>query len=503
MSSDNLAGSAIDAIHKLHVPQGPLAGEPVRLASFQRQFLESTLAGGIDVGCLSVGRGNAKTALAAAVAVTHLIGAWGKQPQREILLAARTRDQAAIAFNFAKGFLEPLSLPVSYATTPHYRMEFQGADGPHLLRVVPSTGKSVLGAGPTLAILDERAAWMDSRGDELEAAILTSLGKRGGRAIIISTSAPDDANPFSRWLDTPPVGTYVQEHRADPGLPADDWPSLLQANPGCPEGIGATKEWLLRAAASAMERGGTALAHYRNLHRNERINTNARTVLIELDDWMACEVDKQPPREGEVVIGLDLGGAASMTAAAFFWPQTGRLECLGWFPGDPSLAVRGVNDGVGRQYVEMAQRGELRTLGERSVPVAEWIAEVLAHVQGQPIACILGDRWKQAEVGDALDACGSRAPVLWRGFGWRDGSQDIDGFRRVILDRRVSAPRSLLLRSALSYSVTMLDPAGNAKLAKGKANGRVDAAAATILALSEGERRMLRPVRKARGPMWA
>ena len=36
--------------------------------------------------------------------------------------------------------------------------------------------------------------------DSLENAILSGLGKRDGRALIISTSAPDDANTFSRWL---------------------------------------------------------------------------------------------------------------------------------------------------------------------------------------------------------------------------------------------------------------------------------------------------------------
>ena len=51
-------------------------------------------------------------------------------------------------------------------------------------------------------------------------------------ALIISTSAADDTNTFSRWLDDPPPGAYVQEHRPPFGLPADDLESLLLANPG-------------------------------------------------------------------------------------------------------------------------------------------------------------------------------------------------------------------------------------------------------------------------------
>lgn len=500
------AAHAIDAIQRLVIPQGRLAGETLRLAGFQRRFIEGALADGVSVGALSVGRGNGKTMLAAGLAVTHLVGQWGAQPQREITLAARTRDQGAIAFGFSRSLLEAmpdLSDRLTIRKSPLLEIELDAPDGPHRLKVVPSTGKAVLGGGATLAILDERAAWMASRGAELEAALLTSLGKRDGRALLISTSAADDANDFSRWLDTPPSGTYTQEHRAPEGLAADDWPSLLEANPGSPEGIGATREWLVAAARQAMERGGTALAHFRNLHRNERVNTEARAVLIDVDAWLPCELEVQPERAGPVVVGLDAGGAASMSAAAFFWPETGRLEVLGWFPGKPSLAIRGVNDGVGRRYLEMAERGELRTLGDRSVPIRDWISAALSHVAGERIATILADRFKAAEVGDALDALGCRTPVTWRGFGFRDGAADVEGFRRMAYDRRIAAPRSLLLRHALADSIVVLDPAANAKLAKGRSAGRIDAAAATILAVAEGERMMTRPLRQARRPMWA
>ena len=92
---------------------------------------------------------------------------------------------------------------------------------------------------------------------------MSGLGKRGGRALIISTSAPDDAHPFSRWIDQPPPGTYVQENRPPPGLPADDMHSLLVANPGAKHGIGSTPEWLLAQAERAIAMGGHALTSFR------------------------------------------------------------------------------------------------------------------------------------------------------------------------------------------------------------------------------------------------
>lgn len=137
------------------------------------------------------------------------------------------------------------------------------------------------------------------------------------------------------------------------------------------------------------------------------------------------------------------------------------------------------------------------------MPAGAWIGEALAQVAGQPIAAILADRFKAAEISDALGAAGYRGPVIWRGFGWRDGAADIEAFRRMVHERRVAAPRSLLLRHALADSVVMVDAAANSKLAKGRALGRVDAAAASILAIAEGHRMVTRPAKTARRVAWA
>ena len=42
----------------------------------------------------------------------------------------------------------------------------------------------------------------------------------------------------------------------------------------------------------------------------------------------AVAPDALPPREGECILGVDLGGSRSMSAAALYWPATGRLEAV-------------------------------------------------------------------------------------------------------------------------------------------------------------------------------
>jgi phage terminase large subunit-like protein len=498
------ADLAIAFLETLKIPEGKMAGQPVKLADFQKQFVRGSLAEGIMIGVLSIGRGNAKTALSAGLSLAALMGVWDDQPKREILFAARNRDQGKTAFQFLVGFIEGLPEEEQELFTirrgSKLEVEYSG-NGGGVARVIAADGKSILGGAPTLALMDERAAWDREKGDNLENAILSGLGKRDGRALIISTSAPDDANTFSRWLDEPPPGTYVQEHRPAFGLPADDLPSLLEANPGAVAGIGSTSEWLIAQARRAIARGGSALSSFRNLNRNERVSTEDRSVLVTIDEWLSAEVDPDqlPERSGPCILGVDLGGSRSMSAAAMYWPDTGRLEALGTFPSTPNLADRGASDGVSGRYVEMQERGEMSVMGDATVPPGPWLAEIVRKLDGAEIACICGDRFRHAEFVEAMEKAGlARVPFIWRGFGWKDGSEDVERFRRALFDGEVKVAPSLLLRSAFSDAIVLLDPANNAKLAKGRSLGRIDAAAASVLAIAQGQRMKAAPTRKAR-----
>ena len=498
---------AIDFLQTLRIPEGPKAGKTIKLAPFQRQFIRGALKKRTHVAVLSIGRGNGKSALSAGLALGALLGVWDSQPRRQILIAARTRDQARIAFDFASGFAQTLpddvQADLTFRRNPRLEIEYSGDGGEHLLRVIASDGKNALGTAPTFVLMDERGHWPPDRGDDLEATLLSGLGKRQGKALIISTSASDDTHPFSQWLDHPPEGTYTQEHRPSPGLPADDMESLLIANPGAKAGIGSPVSWLQGQAQRAIARGGNALSSFRLYNRNERVSGEGRNLLLTVDEWLDAETSELPPREGGCVVGVDLGGSASMSAAALYWPNTGRMEAFGAFPTNPTLADRGARDGVSGRYVEMEDRGELLTMGDRVVPAARFLTAIMDRLDGAPMLCMTADRYRQAEFEEALAAANLRVPVVWRGQGFKDGGEDVERFRKAVFDGEVQVSASLLLRSAFADAVTLSDPAGNAKLAKGRATGRIDAAAAAILAVAEGVRRKARPIREARQPVWA
>lgn len=273
---------AIRFLESLKIPEGPKAGEPIKLATFQKQFVKGALADDVNVACLSIGRGGAKTALSAGIALGAAMGKWDPQPRREILIAARTRDQARIAFDFVVGFIQSLpeteQAQFKIRRSPRLEIEYECDGGGHFVRAIAADGKTALGSAPTLVLMDERGHWQADQGDALEHALLSGLGKRAGRALIISTSAPSAAHQFSVWLDEYTPGVYRQEHRPAPGLPADDLASLKEANPGAAYGIGSSLEWLQSQARRAIARGGSR-------HRSARRSRRSHMSGISLRRW--------------------------------------------------------------------------------------------------------------------------------------------------------------------------------------------------------------------------
>ena len=507
MTSTSAAQAVIAFIEGLAIPEGPKSGESIRLAPFQKKFLRGALKASTQVAVLSVARGNGKSALTAGLALAELLGVFDGQPRREILCAARTREQAKIIFHFIQGLAASLPDEVqemlTFRRAPHVEIEYDGDGGGHIVRCISADPKNALGAAPVLAIMDERGHWPDEKGDDLESALLSGLGKRGGRCVIISSSAPSDSASLSKWIDEPPEGTFVMEFRAPDGLPADDPKGITAANPGAKYGIGSSPKWLKAQAQRAIARGGSALSSFRLYNLNQRVSGENRDVLLTVDDWLGAEVSELPPREGPCVVGIDLGGSASMSAAALYWYESGRLECVGAFPTTPSLANRGQRDGVRDRYVQMAERGELVTMGQKVVPVGEFLKAIMDRLDGETPACIVGDRYRQSEFEEAMMAANLRVPVIYRGFGFKDGGEDCERLRQAVFDGHVKSLPSLLLRSAFSDAVVLRDPANNLKLAKARSLGRIDAAAATVVAVAEGRRRAGRTIRQARGPIWA
>ena len=95
----------IDFLGRLPVTQGQGAGSNLELQPWQRRFVRGAFAQGVDTAALSVGRGNGKTTLLAAVAAATLIGPLA-QSRGETVIVASSLTQARIAFEHCLQFVK-------------------------------------------------------------------------------------------------------------------------------------------------------------------------------------------------------------------------------------------------------------------------------------------------------------------------------------------------------------------------------------------------------------
>ena len=250
---------------------------------------------------------------------------------------------------------------------------------------------------------------------------------------------------------------------------------------------------VIRVEADEARRDSSLLPGFKALRLNLGVVDHEQQLLLEAGTWEQCELLPGGEPVGGWTLGIDLGSNAAMSSAAAYYWRTAYLRSFAMFAETPDVTERGRRDHVGNLYERMAQRGELCTTPGRVVKVDLLLAEVVER-WGMP-AAIIADRYREAELREALTlAKWPVLPLILRGQGWKDGAADVRAFRRAALAGDIIPEVSLLMRSAMSEAVAVVDIAGNAKLAKGTEGGRRqlardDAAAAAILAVAQGVRR--------------
>ena len=347
--------------------------------------------------------------------------------------------------------------------------------------------ETIHGLAVGLAILDEPAQWPPNVRDKVLAAVRTSAGAADSfRMVALGTRPDDDAHWFGRMLKGDRALVYQAEVECDP-MAEDSWKA---ANPSW--GYFPALRAAIRTEAKAAALDPMQLASFKALRLNLGTADTMSACLMEAADWKRMEVEAVTI-DGGYLLGIDLGSGASMSAAAAYDPGSGALDYVAALPESPSLARRGIADGVGTLYLEMLASGDLIQAGGRVADVNALIAEA-RHRWGDPVAVVC-DRWREADLRQSLDAIGFPlgVRVVTRGQGFKDGAEDVRKFRAACLSGEVHPRRSLMARSAMREARVKSDPAGNVKLCKKNEGGRRqlardDVAAAAIIAVAEGAR---------------
>ena len=465
----------------LLVPEGEFVGQPLKLADFQRKFILDVYDNphGTRRAYLSMARKNAKSATIACLLIAHIIG-----PERvqnsQIISGARSRDQAALIYELASKML-------------NLQPKFQG-----LYRLVPSNkriiglkanveykalaadGTTAHGLSPVLAILDEVGQVKGLQDDFIDAITTAQGAHKSPLLIAISTQAATDADLFSQWLDDakqsndPKIVSHVYAAKA--GADVMDQQAWKDANPA----LGIFRSLAdLEEQAKQAARMPSAENTFRNLILNQRVSTV--TPFISKSVWDSNAGKVLDFGEAQVWAGLDLSARTDLTAlvivgkVANIW----QVQAHFWTP-EKGLAERSKRD---RQpYDVWVRQGYMHTTPGATVDYEYVALDIAAILSELNVGAVAYDRWRIDLLRKELDKIEMSLPLVAFGQGYKDMSGAVDALESELLNGRLAHGANPVLTMCAANAVISKDAAGNRKLDKHKATGRIDGIVALAMA---------------------
>ena len=459
------------------------------LLSFQTAFVQAICRENHppSIAALSCPRGNGKSWLCGGIVARSLTpGDPLFEPSVENILVSSSTNQARIVLEFARAALGESS---------GYRWRNDGVvhlESRARVRIVSSDARRALGLGANvrLIVCDEPGAWSPVQGRRLWDAMLTSLGKRRTQIIVVGTLAPAPLTGPASWYPALVAeGSGVVDGRHVALLQADpekwgDFSEVLRVNP-----VAAINPYLKQTlerehrAALKSERAARTFRQYRLNIPGEPVESQP---LITMAEWQRVVARPVPGCQGKPIIGVDLGGNRSWSAASAIWPN-GRIEAWAIAPGVPSLAEQERDDQVADDtYGELLRSGGLAVDVGRSVPSVE---RLLSRVWAWEPVAIVADNFRAPELHKAVEG---RTRVIERGRGGGESTSNVQGLRSLLLDTAsgVTEASRDLLGAAWQQTNLVIGNDGLTKVTKlDQRRSRDDSAMALLLAAGEQARR--------------
>lgn len=443
-------------------------------------------------------RGNAKTTLAAGLALGHFLG-----PEAvaggQIICAAADRTNAVIAFNMASKMVQQDDVLESRVRPLESQKSLFHNKNDSVLKAISTEAYSKHGMNVSLFLADEIHSWPETEAKALYTAITDSMVKRREPlTIIISTAGEGDGGwaremwDYSHGVATgeiidPTCASIIFE--ADP---ADDWKiesTWLSCNPGMQAGF-LYKEGFEGQIAKA--------AHFPNLARDfQRFKLNiwqsgSSTPWLNMEetydkaDVWAFTPEQQ--KEMPAYVGIDLASVEDLTAVVIAIPDDEEDEEERGFDILPHFFLPSANidaksDLDKAKYVQWAKNGYLTlTEGNRTDQKT-----VLAYVEKIKKEYNIGedsigiDRWNTA--GFTAMANEKEIELIEFGQGFVSMAAPVKSIKSCILGGKFRHGGNPILRMCFANVVTEKDAAENEKFTKAKARGRIDGATASAMAI--------------------
>lgn len=463
-----------------------MVGQPIRLSAKQRAWVRKIYDSPTRRFILSMARKQGKTAFSACLLLLHLVGPEARR-NSQLYSAAQSRDQAALLFSLAAKMIRMSPDLSQYVTIRDTAKQLLCAELGTLYRALSADASTAYGLSPVFVVHDELGQVRGPRSDLYEALETASGAQEEPLSIVISTQAPTDADLLSVLIDDAMQGadprTKVVLYSADETIDPFSVKAIRQAAPHFD--VFMNKREVLDQAEAA-RRMPAREAAYRNLVLNQRVTVT--NPFVSRAVWQECgaAADMSVFESARVFVGLDLSAKNDLTAAvAVACDDDGVWHVHStFFAPEVGIADRAKRDRA--PYDLWARDGQILLTPGASVEyeaVATWLAQYCAE---HDVGAVAFDRWRIDVLKKELDRLGVALPLEPFGQGFKDMTPALDAVETALLNKTMRHGMHPVLTMCAANAVTTRDPAGNRKLDKDKATGRIDGMVALAMAMGRG-----------------
>jgi phage terminase large subunit-like protein len=485
----------IEFIETLRCTAGIRAGEPFRLRDWQKAIIRSIYDPVAEDGrrivrtaLITMGRGNGKTALSAAICLAHLAGPESVM-RGAIFSAAADRAQAALIFSELEAFVLADPSLRKDMNIQRFAKKIEHMRNGSVYQALSSDARKAHGLSPSLIVCDELAVWRDRT---LFDNLISGTGKRlEPLTIVISTQS---SNPVHVMTELTTYARQVQEglikdptfaaHVFEVPLSEDPFDETLWhlANPA----LGDFRDLAeMKAAAELAKRLPARRSAFENLYLNRCVDPDVRFVASA--DWEACRgtIDLEALRGQACWGGLDLSSTRDLTSLVLFFPESGAVLPFFWLPGD-NLTEREDADRV--PYRVWREQGLIETPPGRAIDRKAIACRIAEIASAYDVLGVAYDRWRIEDLKKILNDEGIDLPMVDFGQGFVSMGPAVDALEVAIIDRRLKHAGNPILTWNLANCVIEVDAAGSRKISKSKSTERVDGAISLAMAIGLASR---------------
>ncbi|RZL08599.1 MAG: terminase large subunit [Rubrivivax sp.] len=443
---------------------------------------------------IETGKGSGKSPLAAGIGHYGLMA--DKEPRAEIYAAATKKDQAMILFRDAVAMVDQSPALASRLLKSGTGLNVWNLaylkTGSFFRPISADDGQS--GPRPHISLIDEvhehKTAYV------VEMLKAGQKGRRQPLTVMITNSGTNKQTvcwDFHEYGTKVCAGTLQDDAffayicALDKGEdPFTDPACWIKANPSL--GVTIQDRYLIDQITEAKGMPGRE-ATVRRLNFCQWVA--AASPWISPHVWFDCE---EKDFDQDLLLGrrcwggLDLSSTQDLTALVLLFEPTKadpvwrQVEYF-WLPED-TLLEKEKKDKV--SYSVWRDEGHLRTTPGKAInklAVCIELAEIASLYDLQGVAY---DRWRIEDLKVLLDQEGISLPMQPFGQGYKDMAPAVDEYERLLLASTVKHAANPVMTWCAANAVVVTDPAGNRKVSKEKATGRVDGIVAAVMAAGVG-----------------